>query len=107
MRALAFCFVLRFSFTAIALNPFVVSKTELWTSLWKHELVHIAQQRRDGWRFWIKYCCAFLWNCIRYFNFDYAYRSIPYEREAYELQLERNKDKFRVFLNQNGIEVIE
>lgn len=56
-------------------------------TLIKHELIHIYQIERFGrFNFYFKYVLWFLWNIVRYFNFDMAYRNIPFEVEAYRLE---------------------
>lgn len=42
-----------------------------------HEALHVEQQKRDGWRFYVRYA----WDFVRY-----GYRGVRYEREAYALQ---------------------
>lgn len=51
--------------------------------LYKHEMVHVGQIRKEGWlTFYFKYLASFCHNFLRY-SYDDAYMAIPYEIEAY------------------------
>ena len=51
-----------------------------------HEMIHWGQIQKDGViKFYTKYLFDYVINIFKYkFNFDLAYRNIPYEKEAYE-----------------------
>lgn len=52
-----------------------------------HELVHVAQWREDGpFLFLARYLAAYVKGRIRGLSHDAAYRAIPAETEAFEIQ---------------------
>ena len=65
----------------ITIYPFIFFKqrqADITDELFRHELEHIYQVRREGWiKFYIKYL---------YYQFRHSYRKIPYEVEAYAVQ---------------------
>jgi hypothetical protein len=63
------------------------SEMEIPLKLLRHELIHIEQIERIGiTRFYCTYFRDYLANLWRFRNHDTAYRSIPFEQEAYERQ---------------------
>jgi len=61
----------------ITIYPFIFfkrSRVEVTDKLFRHEMEHIYQVRRDG---WFKFYLTYLIHQRRY-----GYRNIPYEREA-------------------------
>jgi len=73
----------------IVLWPFVFISTERNNTpphILKHELVHVAQIRREGGPlcFYSKYAYSILKDWIKTGNLDEAYQENPYEKEAYE-----------------------
>ena len=53
----------------------------------KHELTHIEQVEDDGFfTFYVAYFVFYLGGLIRYKNHAKAYRNIPYEVEAYNIE---------------------
>lgn len=73
---------------AITLFPFVFYNGEALTESEKrHETVHLWQQLMLlVMIFYLLYILFWLYNIIRYRNLDRAYREIPFERSAYELE---------------------
>ena len=68
----------------ITLFPFIFIKGEGNERLIRHESIHIAQYAETlvlG--FLIIYLWDFLYGFVKYKNYDDAYRSIRFEREAY------------------------
>jgi hypothetical protein len=64
--------------------------TEIPAALLRHELIHQEQIDRHGvMRFYLIYFRDYLANLRRFRNHDAAYRNIPFEKEAYE----RERDK--------------
>jgi hypothetical protein len=63
------------AFPFVGLMTFAGPKERYGAALYKHELIHFYQARREGW---------FLWN-LRYYWYLWkvGYRSNPYEIEAY------------------------
>ncbi len=50
-----------------------------------HERIHTAQMKELLWLpFYVLYVLEWLFLIIRYFDWDKAYRSISFEREAYQ-----------------------
>jgi len=95
--SVTFYYVFNSSFTqilgidGIVLWPFVlISTTRRQTPehILKHELVHVAQIRREGsfLIFYAKYLYDILQNWIKTGNLDEAYEANPYEKEAYGLE---------------------
>jgi hypothetical protein len=63
---------------------------EIPPALFRHELIHQEQIDRHGiMRFYLIYFRDYLANLWRFGNHDAAYRNIPFEKEAYE----RDRDK--------------
>jgi hypothetical protein len=61
------------------------SEREITPALRRHELIHQEQIDRHGVaRFYLIYFRDYLVNLWRLRNHDAAYRSIPFEKEAYE-----------------------
>lgn len=57
---------------------------ELLERVVRHELVHVAQYRRDGvWGFLLRYGTEYLRGRLAGMSHGEAYRGISYEREAY------------------------
>jgi len=94
-ESIKFYYIFNSSFTqclgldGIVLWPFVCfskKRNDTPEHIIKHELVHVAQIRREGSaiRFYIKYLYDILKKWIKTGNLDEAYNKNPYEREAYE-----------------------
>ena len=76
---------------AITLFPFIFVKGEGDDKLIRHETIHIAQYRETfvvG--FLLIYLFEFLYCLVKYRNYDDAYRSIRFEREAYNNEHDKN-----------------
>jgi hypothetical protein len=70
---------------------FKAGATEIPSTLLRHELIHQEQIDRHGIaRFYLVYFRDYLANLWRFRNHDAAYRNIPFEKEAYEQ--ERDKE---------------
>jgi hypothetical protein len=68
--------------------------TEISPALFRHELIHQEQMDRHGiMRFYLIYFRDYLANLWCFRNHDRAYRNIPFEKEAYER--ERDKEALR------------
>ena len=71
-------------FRGKVLYPFVLfsqSQNDVTNVLFRHELEHVYQIRRDGWlKFYVKYV---------YFSFRHGYEKNPYEVEAVKMQTKR------------------
>jgi len=66
-------------FKGKVLYPFVLfSQSEVSDQLFRHELEHVYQIRRDG---FLRFYLTYLYHAIRY-----GYENIPYEIEARENQ---------------------
>jgi hypothetical protein len=66
------------------------NETEITPALLRHELIHQEQIDRHGVaRFYFIYLRDYLANLWRLRNHDAAYRSIPFEQEAYERERDR------------------
>lgn len=61
---------------------FLKRKSMVSKKLFRHELVHVEQQEREGVLFYIRYICEYLKNLIKYKNHTRAYLNISYEIEA-------------------------
>jgi hypothetical protein len=73
---------------------FKAGATEIPAALLRHELIHQEQIDRHGIvRFYLIYFRDYLANLWRFRNHDAAYRNIPFEKEAYER--ERDKEVLR------------
>lgn len=67
--------------------PFYLANHEDATLIIAHELVHVGQIRRDGvFKFYFTYIKDFIYHYFKRGSWLEAYLSIPYERQAYELQ---------------------
>lgn len=89
-KIISFFAIKVFKYTAITLNPYIIMR-KYFPVVYRHELIHIIQQRRDGFWFWIRYVAEYIFNLFRYFNFYKAYLNISYEKEAYKLQNQLSK----------------
>ena len=76
----------------ITLYPFIILREEYKkdTTLLNHELIHIEQQRELYIiPFYILYAYYYLLSRIKGKQHNYAYRNIPFEKEAYRHQLDQ------------------
>ena len=74
-------------FVAMVLFGVVVSRRELTAIEQNHEAIHIRQGNEMLWVFfYLWYVIEWLVRLVQYRNSDKAYRSISFEREAYENQ---------------------
>ena len=76
---------------AITLYPFIICRGKLDEITKNHERIHLAQQR-ELWLFGFYFLYVSYWIIakVRGLNNRQAYLSIPFEREAYENQLEQH-----------------
>ena len=85
----------------MALFPFILVKTiglKAHKTLVNHEKIHLKQQLELLIiPFYILYLLHYLFNLLRYFNHDKAYRNIIFEREAYQ------NDKNLSYLNNRSL----
>ncbi|GAB2787996.1 hypothetical protein GCM10027275_35960 [Rhabdobacter roseus] len=72
----------------MALCPFVLVKRKYPTPvLLHHEQIHLRQQLETGFLlFYVWYLAEYLWRLARLRNHHRAYRSISFEREAFQWQ---------------------
>ena len=70
---------------AITIYPFIFYYNKIPSRiLMQHEMIHIDQVRKHGWlKFYITYFLEFFKLYLRYKDWDKAYFSISYEKEAY------------------------
>lgn len=69
-------------------------ESEAPTTLFRHELIHQEQIDRHGIaRFYFIYLRDYLINLWRLRDHDAAYRNIPFEREAFEREHEREAEQ--------------
>lgn len=62
----------------------------------RHEAIHTAQMREMGYiLFYFVYLIVYLSMLCRYRNSERAYRSIPFEKEAYKYQVAEYYLKYR------------
>lgn len=95
-----------FKYSGIAQDPYIVLEYPHSVMIFKHETVHIAQQRIDGkLKFYCKYALEFIKNLLRFCSFFKAYYNISYEVQARELALVANSSKYVLFLKSAKIEV--
>lgn len=69
---------------AITLYPFIICRGKLDQKMRTHEIIHLHQQRElliIG--FYIMYVMFWFHGLIKLGSFHAAYRSIPFEKEAY------------------------
>ena len=69
---------------AITLYPFIICKGKLDQQMRTHETIHLHQQRElllIG--FYLLYVAFWVWGLVKFRSFHAAYRSIPFEKEAY------------------------
>ncbi len=76
---------------AITLYPFVffsmTKAAALKTMILHHEMVHVRQVRALGWlKFYWKYIWQYFAGRLKGLDEDLAYRTITFEREAYDAQ---------------------
>ena len=74
---------------AITLYPFIICKGTLDQQTRTHEVIHLRQQRElllIG--FYLLYVAFWIYGVIRFKSFHAAYRNIPFEKEAYEHDLD-------------------
>ena len=80
----------------ITLFPFIFLKDEGDDRIINHESIHIAQYRE---LFVIGFLFLYLWDFVRgfvkYKNYDDAYRSIRFEREAYSFDADPHYLEYR------------
>ena len=70
---------------AITLWPFIISKEEMSEDVFRHETIHIAQQKElFVLLFYLLYGWDYLKGMIKYKNKQKAYFQIRFEQEAYE-----------------------
>lgn len=71
---------------AIVLHPFIFfADKKPKQTLINHELIHVEQIKRDGFlKFYFGYLREYSLHRLQKMNHDQAYRSISYEKEAYE-----------------------
>jgi len=81
---------------AITLFPFIFIKDGGDERLINHELIHIAQYRE---LFVVGFLLIYLWDfvigLIKYKNYNDAYRSIRFEREAYSFDADPHYLEYR------------
>lgn len=72
---------------AITLYPFIISRDRLNITIYNHEKIHLVQQR-ELWvvGFYLLYIWYWLKARAKGLNNNDAYRSIPFEKEAYKHQ---------------------
>lgn len=79
---------------AIALWPFIIIRNKGSKQdrvLIRHEVIHLRQQiELMVLPFYLIYLMEFLWHLMRGGNWQLAYRSISFEREAYRYETEEN-----------------
>lgn len=69
---------------AVTIYPWIFYKGVPTQERIEHEMVHVGQIRRYGWlSFYASYLLYYFAGLIRFKNHDTAYRTIPYEIEAY------------------------
>lgn len=76
-------------FSGITIYPFIIikKKHEHNAVVINHEKIHLRQQKELFIiLFFVCYFVNWIFNLIRYRNFDKAYRQIIFEREAYQNQ---------------------
>lgn len=69
---------------AITLYPFIICKGEMDQKTRTHEIIHLHQQRElllIG--FYLLYVLFWFYGLLKLRSFHAAYRSIPFEKEAY------------------------
>ena len=74
---------------AITLYPFIICKGTLDQQTRTHEVIHLRQQRElllIG--FYLLYVAFWIYGVIKFKSFHAAYRNIPFEKEAYEHDLD-------------------
>lgn len=76
---------------AIVLHPFIFfAEKNPKKTLINHELIHVEQIKRDGFlKFYYNYIKEYSFHRLQKMNHDQAYRSISYEKEAYEKEKKR------------------
>ena len=76
------------NYTGLAIYPFIFLKNKSISdneTLINHEKIHLKQQLELLWVFFfILYTLEFMFHLIRYRNWNKAYHSISFEREAYQ-----------------------
>ena len=94
------------NYTGLAIYPFIFLKNKTLSNNWlliNHERIHLKQQLELLWVFFfIWYAFEFLFHLIRLRNWNEAYKSISFEKEAYKNEGNPNylKDRnFWAFLN--------
>ena len=72
---------------AITLYPFIIARDRLNITVYNHEKIHLVQQR-ELWvvGFYLLYVFFWFKARIKGISNDNAYRSIPFEKEAYKHQ---------------------
>jgi len=72
----------------LAVYPFIFLKNKSLYNNWvliNHERIHLRQQKELLWIFFfLWYTLEFVYHLIRLRNWNKAYRSISFEKEAYE-----------------------
>jgi len=74
-------------FDAITLYPYIIATKPIFDFLFRHEYVHILQQKEDG---LFKFCVRYIWEFFKNFffnketrfDFEESYWNISYEVEA-------------------------
>jgi len=84
-----FCQIISIFITvyAITLYPFIIARDRLGITTYNHEKIHLVQQR-ELWiiGFYLLYAWYWLKARAKGLNSSAAYRSIPFEKEAYKNQ---------------------
>lgn len=78
---------------AITIYPFIFyAMKEPDEKLVRHEMVHVKQVELYGWvGFYASYLCYYWAHRWMGYNHDQAYRNIPHEVQAYQLQEEEGE----------------
>ncbi|MCJ0741700.1 hypothetical protein [Pedobacter montanisoli] len=86
---------------AMALYPFILVKKAIYKEdkvLVNHEKIHFRQQLELFiLLFYLLYFCFYLFNLLKYKKHALAYSQIPFEKEAYQKELDMNYLKNRPF----------
>lgn len=92
--------------SAITLYPYILIKFPRephFPRVLKHEMQHVRQVREIGWwKFYFSYLWEWFKNLLEHRNHKSAYVFIPYEVEAYKLEVEKFTDAEREELHRAG-----
>lgn len=84
---------------AITIYPFIIMESKNIVDE-NHEKIHLRQQKEMlVIPFFVLYIIYFILNLFWYRNFRKAYRNIPFEKEAFDNELNLDYLKTRKFLN--------